>query len=146
MQKIIVNIIPMGLPEDDIIREFNISRFVMNGYVIKILLFSSSNRIYQELKFKIHKPNKLEEKILEVRKILRQQNIQINSSKEILILMRVLLCDMPHTHLYNLLEKAEYETLIDVVKSIIYVFKSKVVIILISFPCQIIVIVLQITL
>ena len=72
----------------------------MNDYVIKILLFSSSNRIYQELKFKIHKPNKLEEKILEVCKILRQQNIQINSSKEILILMRVLLCDTPHTHLY----------------------------------------------
>ncbi|MCD6515457.1 MAG: hypothetical protein J7L07_11075 [Candidatus Odinarchaeota archaeon] len=79
-QRIIVNIIPMGLPDDDIIKEFSISRFMMEDYVIKILL-SSSSRIYQELKFKISKPNKLEEKILEVLKILRQQNIQMNPVK-----------------------------------------------------------------
>lgn len=117
--KIVLIIIPMGLPEDKIIRDFGITRFMMEDYIIKILL-ANPELFYQKLNFKISNSNKLREKILEILTILRNQNILMASSKDIFTLMRVLVCDMPpHTFISNVLSATDNNILKAVLRNII---------------------------
>ena len=117
--KIVLSIIPMGLPEDNTIKSFSITRFMMEDYLVKILL-SNPDEFYQDLNFKINNSNKLKTKVQEILSILRKQNISIASSKEIFTLMRVLVCDMPpHAFIHNIIEKTHDTILKDILKSII---------------------------
>jgi len=76
------------------IKSLELRHFMMEDYLLKVLL-SNPDDFFQSMKFKIINSSKLEERISEILSLLRQQDISVTSSKEVLTLMRALLRDMP---------------------------------------------------
>ena len=121
--EITLTVLPMGLPEDSIIKNFAIDHFMMEDYLVRILL-SNPEDFFQILKFKITNSAKLKNKISEILSLLREQHISVNSSKDVLTLMRVLLCDMPpHTFIEKIIEKTNKTTLESVLREVVNKFK-----------------------